>query len=714
MKRSLLILGLLTGFSSLLAQRRVQHALHFDGVNDIVRAQTRSSTNLKDSAITVEAWIKPNGFEVLADGGTIIARHDAPGQRGFTLACGDEGRLYFGVFGDSTKAELTTAKNTVKQDSWTYVAATFDRTLLKVYVNGLLVDSLFDSTQIADVPFIPLTLGNHHDLSRPFWGSMDEAKLWSRCLTAAEILDQYQFWYCGYSRDLRAYFKFNRGTANGNNAIFFRIPDWSGYGNEGTLHNFALTGTSSNFVEGLTLNQHVMYRSDTVTACDQYRAPSRLATWTQSGTYADTVISFHGCDSALQIVLTIDYATYDTLTIRSCGPYTTPSGKQILTKSGIYTDFLKNSKGCDSILTIFAKIGADTTQVSATVCHSFTLPFLQKTYTQSGLYIDSLKGKDACDSLVYYQITVLPRTSFSQNVTICDSVFLPSSNRWVYQSGTHIDTLKNFRGCDSLVVYQLISLKTFAQFQDYACGNYVSPSKRFTWTQSGIWKDTLQNVKGCDSIITINLQVNPVTDTVLQIHACRSYRAPSRRFFITQSGTYHDTVMNAYGCDSVITIIATIPTFNRVITSSNDTLFAQTGYTNYQWLRCDSNFQWISGETLPYLIPKSSGHYAVRFQNETCVDTSQCFNYNPNAVVKKEWNVRVFPNPSEGTFWVSCQNESLISFECYSLQGQKVAIQTRELSESKHYEISLSHSGCYLLVLRSANGGVHFEKIQVR
>lgn len=48
-----------------------------------------------------------------------------------------------------------------------------------------------------------------------------------------------------------------------------------------------------------------------------------------------------------------------------------------------------------------------------------------------------------------------------------------------------------------------------------ACGSYVSPSGKYTWVTSGTYKDTIANAKGCDSIMTINLTIDnlPFTTT---------------------------------------------------------------------------------------------------------------------------------------------------------------------------------------------------------
>lgn len=47
----------------------------------------------------------------------------------------------------------------------------------------------------------------------------------------------------------------------------------------------------------------------------------------------------------------------------------------------------------------------------------------------------------------------------------------------------------------------------------------------------------------------------------------------------------------------------------------------------YQWLRCDSNYAPALGGNVRYWMPKGPGIYAVRVEEEGCVDTSQCLVY---------------------------------------------------------------------------------------
>ncbi len=49
---------------------------------------------------------------------------------------------------------------------------------------------------------------------------------------------------------------------------------------------------------------------------------------------------------------------------------------------------------------------------------------------------------------------------------------------------------------------------TAATIAPSACATYTSPSGHHTWTSGGTYTDTLTNAAGCDSIITINLTIN--------------------------------------------------------------------------------------------------------------------------------------------------------------------------------------------------------------
>ena len=88
------------------------------------------------------------------------------------------------------------------------------------------------------------------------------------------------------------------------------------------------------------------------------------------------------------------------------------------------------------------------------------------------------------------------------------------------------------------------------------------PSGDETYTQAGTYivMDTVPNAAGCDSVLTIDLTLKQSTSNTFSLTTCNSYTVPSGDETYTQVGTYTviDTVPNAAGCDSVLIINLTL------------------------------------------------------------------------------------------------------------------------------------------------------------
>ncbi|WP_255066690.1 LamG-like jellyroll fold domain-containing protein [Lacihabitans sp. LS3-19] len=74
-------------------------------------------------------------------------------------------------------------------------------------------------------------------------------------------------------------------------------------------------------------------------------------------------------------------------------------------------------------------------------------------------------------------------------------------------------------------------------------------------SSSGTYIDTLVNSFGCDSIVILNLTVNIISEEV-NVQACNSYLFGGQT--LTISGTYIDTLSTQAGCDSIVTLNLTM------------------------------------------------------------------------------------------------------------------------------------------------------------
>jgi chitodextrinase len=158
-------------------------ALNFDGVNDWVTVADSSTLDLTN-AMTLEAWAQPSA---LVSWPTIVTKETT-------------GNLVYGLFANSDTDQaasiLTLASNgtqdivrgtnTLPVATWTHLAATYDGSALKLYVNGSQVGSIPVSGLIG-TSSQPLRIGGNNIWGEWFQGKLDDLRVYNRALTAAEI-----------------------------------------------------------------------------------------------------------------------------------------------------------------------------------------------------------------------------------------------------------------------------------------------------------------------------------------------------------------------------------------------------------------------------------------------------------------------------------------------------------------------------------------------
>jgi hypothetical protein len=252
-------------------------------------------------------------------------------------------------------------------------------------------------------------------------------------------------------------------------------------------------------------------------ACNDYTWTVNARTYTSSGVYRDTLVSSAGCDSILILDLTINQpdTTYEVET--ACGNYIWPVTNQNYSTSGLYRATLTNQAGCDSVIELNLTINdADSVYQSASACDSFTWPVNNQTYASSGLYSATLSNGAGCDSVVYLDLTINASNVNNINVTACDSFYWNSTSQTYFASGNYLVQLQNIFGCDSTVVLNLtINNSSSSQVQVSSCDFYVWPMNGQSYTQSGTYTHVVNNSAGCDSTITLQLTIH-TTDITQQ------------------------------------------------------------------------------------------------------------------------------------------------------------------------------------------------------
>lgn len=482
------------------------------------------------------------------------------------------------------------------------------------------------------------------------------------------------------------------------------------YAKPTTTTTYVVTYTGSNGCTAqtsatITVNQPTASTVAPVTACTSYTWPQTGMTYTTSGVYRDTIPNAAGCDSVISLNLTINQPSASTVTEIACQTYTWAQNGMTYTTSGSYTDTIPNVLGCDSVVTLNLTIGAPNGSLfTMTACGSYVWPQTGLTYTVSGAYNDTLTNMYGCDSVITLSLTInQPSTSTAAPVTQCTSYTWPQTGMTYTVSGAYTDTLTNAAGCDSIITLNLTIIQpTTSSVSATACGSYTWAQNGMTYTASGAYMDTIPNAAGCDSIITLNLTINSVTTSTVTVSTCNpTYTWAQNGMVYTASGSYMDTIPNAAGCDSIVTLNLTIAPFVATATvNANATITASAG-TTYQWINCTTNTP-VAGATAQTFAPTANGSYAVIVSNGTCTDTSTCVNVT-NVGIKESTitTISVHPNPTHDVVTVTMEAASAV-VEVMDVQGKLV--QTTLIKSGDQIDLSTYERGVYTLRVKTELG----------
>ena len=225
-------------------------SLDLDGSNDFVEVAYNPLLSLKN--FTLETWVKTTASDDFA---RLISKPDAGGQN-YSLIL-HRGRPSVRFDGISLGALFVESATAINDGNWHHVSGVFSQgadpfnSTLKLYIDGAEV-----ANKEIDPRIIPVTsteslfLGRYGFESGGLFmrGTMDEVRIWNIARTQAEIQASMNCEITSPQPGLVANYHFNQGIGGGNNTAVNALIDASGNNNTGTLYNFALSSTASNWL----------------------------------------------------------------------------------------------------------------------------------------------------------------------------------------------------------------------------------------------------------------------------------------------------------------------------------------------------------------------------------------------------------------------------------------------------------------------------------
>ena len=323
-----------------------------------------------------------------------------------------------------------------------------------------------------------------------------------------------------------------------------------------------------------------------VSTCYAYRWDAKGKAYDVAGHIFDSIFivggNGYGCDRMAYLDLTLnDSIVNDTVFVDVCSEYQAPDGRKYReTKTFRRVEVSKN--GCDSITyTTYRVLNIDEMMIDQHVVS--TDPYVWsngRTYTQSvdGVY-NELHSQTGCDSILVLHFTKV------DTITLCETE-LPYTTAYGFVlgsdavSGTY--TNSNVRGNDTIVTY-VIHRETHNAVSQTVCDHFMWHETDYT--EDGIYTYAYSNEVGCTSVDTLHLTLLHNTNAGYTTTACDSYNWNGSTY--TEGGIYTYSYTATNNCPSVDTLTLTI----NVNNGSNTAVAACDTYT---WER-DSSIHTTSG-----------------------------------------------------------------------------------------------------------------------
>lgn len=453
--------------------------------------------------------------------------------------------------------------------------------------------------------------------------------------------------------------------------------DSSGFYSYSTLNS---NNCDSTVILDLTINKNEN-TIDSIFSCNDY-------TWIDGITYNSNNISatyslttINGCDSLVQLNLSIMNSSVQYDTITSCDQFVWHGTNYTL--SGNYTDTLININNCDSItrLNLTINTGYYDTLISNT-CNDFF--WENTTYNSTGIFTNTISNINGCDSVLVLDLTIQNDYNDTNFLSSCDSLLWNNQN--LTQSGLYIDSNQTIYGCDSL---NFLSLQINNSYSDTL---QVSVCDTFFWNNniyisSGYHSNLFNTTNNCDSNVTINLSVNGSITSPLNLELILDDFCLETNWTVKDS---YDSIWqkdgpfncnpNGGGQQANDTLIADIylPA-NECFTFQLNDQYGD-GMSASNWGGIDGS--WILSDFNGNILSQGSGNFGHSVETNFIVDSVAIS--NTNSMFKDENNIKASPNPFKNSTLISISNlNGPFIIDVFDLNGR--VIQSIETNEKEFY-----------------------------
>jgi ELWxxDGT repeat protein len=473
--------------------------------------------------------------------------------------------------------------------------------------------------------------------------------------------------------------------------------------NSGTYQQVLQTvyGCDSTIILALTVHSSYQH-TDTVVVCSGQPYAFGSTFLTASGDYTETFTTANGCDSIVQLHFVVNPAYSLTDTVAICFGMSYSFGSTVLNSTGDYVYNFQTANGCDSIVALHLEVNPVYGHFDTlSICMGQQYVFGSQTLTFPGTYVENFYTAKGCDSIVTLSFNVNPVYYAEDTVLLCQGQTYQFGSHTLSTAGSYTQTFSTVHFCDSTIKLEVIHVPTtYDTLFTSICSGETYVFAGLPLTSSGTYYDTLSNAVGCDSIQVLQLVVYPLFNEKVEAKICAGTIYPFGGRVLDSTGIYYATFQSQHGCDSNVTLRLIAKKIDATVNQQGNKMIANNESATYQWYRMESGWVLIAGATEQTLIASLNGVYRLKVTEGFCSNFSDSLHVKTVGIglLPDENTLRIFPNPSEGRFYLALDHQQgSAELQVYGPSGQ--VVHQEKFQTGQTYLLNLEHlaEGMYVV-----------------
>lgn len=298
-----------------------------------------------------------------------------------------------------------------------------------------------------------------------------------------------------------------------------------------------------------------------------------------AGLYSETFASQAGCDSTINILLTVVATIRTQEELQICEGETAEVFGQEESNEGIYSrTYTSAETGCDSIHTI-SLVVLDTMVVEEeiSICGGQSIVIFGEERSSPGDFTATFTAQNGCDSTHIVHLSVVDTVKTFSNINICQGEQVEVFGTVVTTDQVLSNAYQSVAGCDSIHQVEVKVLDTLVTFanQSICAGESVELFGELQYLP-GVYQATYTGENGCDSTHYIALEVFDTVSTFEALTICEGDSALIFEEFRSVTGTYSASFLSQNNCDSThyvqLEVLATSFTTDEQIICAGDSV----------------------------------------------------------------------------------------------------------------------------------------------